>query len=127
MKSKAEQEGRDADLAREWARGGGGGGLTDAECWDLFRRWCLPAGALAVGLIDLADLPGDRWFLQCVAPVCQRRADLIDLERARPVQRWRIAGAVIEENARRTRSSGALGGRLRCPAPSDGRRPALRN
>lgn len=101
---KAEQDGRDADLAREWATAGEYGGLTDAECWDLFRRWCLPAGALAVDLIDVADLPGDRWFRNAWRRSPNGGPIWIDLERARPVQRWRIAGAVVEENARRTRS-----------------------
>lgn len=99
---KAEQDGRDCDLAREWAEAGEYGGLTNAECWDLFRRWCLPADALAVDLVDASDLP-DRWFRNAWGRSHNGGPIVVRLDKARAIQRQKISDAVSAENARRQR------------------------
>lgn len=102
---KAEQQGRDVDLARRWATALRDGGCSDGEAMDLFRRWCIPPDHGAVMLLSDEDLgeyiPPDRWFRDAWRRGHNGGPVWIDLSLARPIQRKRIQAGIDWENRRR--------------------------
>lgn len=95
--------GRDERAARRWLRALEHGGRSEADAWALLRWRCVDPTHTAVEVCETDDLPADRWFRNAWRRSPNGGPIWIDLERARPVQRWRIAGALAEENAARSR------------------------
>lgn len=105
--AKAEARGADPDTERRFAFALEHGGCSDAEAWDLIRRHDLPVDAAAAALIEFDDLPSDRWFRDAWRRSLNGGPVWVDLERARLVQRERLAGLVAQEAARRSRALAA--------------------
>ena len=93
--------GRDERQASRWLKALEYGGLSEADAWDAVRWRCVDPSHTAAEVCDFSEVPADRWFRNAWRRSPNGGPVWIDLERAKPVQRWRIAGALAEENARR--------------------------
>lgn len=101
--AKAEARGCDPRIEYRFATALEHGGCTDAEAWSLIRDRDLPSDAGAADLVDLDDLPGDRWFRNAWGRSHNGGPIVVRLDAARQIQRQRISDAVTQENARRQR------------------------
>jgi hypothetical protein len=87
------------DVAARYVRGVQSGGFTDAEAYELIRDRDTKPEWTGKELWD--EVPTDRWFRNAWRRSPNGGPIYIDLERARPVQFWRIRSAIREENKKR--------------------------
>jgi hypothetical protein len=89
-------------VAVRWVSAWLGGGLTDAEAYELVRDKDTKPDWTGMELWDCADVPSDRWFRSAWHRSQNGGPISINLGRAKALQLRRITDAVVKENERRS-------------------------
>jgi hypothetical protein len=89
------------DAAARYVRAMLLGGVTEAEAWGIIRdRDCAHLGEV-IEIMDIDDMPADRWFRSAWTRSHNGGPIRIDLRKARRVQFDRIKAEVSERNRKR--------------------------
>ena len=86
-------EGKPSTIAKRWVQALAFGGLTNAEAYGLIRDKDMGKDGVAPELLDVSDIPQDRWFRDAWRRSHNGGPVYIDMDTARRIQAERIYSA----------------------------------